>query len=173
MKTIKKASLLFASLALVLGAGLVGNSDTKAVKAEEVTDTLTATTLIGTSTTYTSFKDVKVSSEALYAGIVTKSSSNIQSNNKNNYGIVTTKSGGTIKSVKINVSSGTNKINVYASNTAYTASSDLYSKGTAGTLIDSTTSTKEIVFPSDTSYEYFGIRQRCNLYKFYRGCVGE
>ena len=34
MKTIKKASLLFASLALVLGAGLVGNSDTKEVKAE-------------------------------------------------------------------------------------------------------------------------------------------
>ena len=33
MKTIKKASLLFASLALVLGAGLVGNSDTKEVKA--------------------------------------------------------------------------------------------------------------------------------------------
>ena len=35
MKTIKKASLLFASLALVLGAGLVGNSDTKEVKAAE------------------------------------------------------------------------------------------------------------------------------------------
>ena len=33
MKTIKKASLLFASLALVLGAGLVSNSDTKEVKA--------------------------------------------------------------------------------------------------------------------------------------------
>ena len=33
MKTIKKASLLFASLALVLGAGLVGNGDTKEVKA--------------------------------------------------------------------------------------------------------------------------------------------
>ena len=37
MKTIKKASLLFASLALVLGAGLVGNSDTKEVKAESAT----------------------------------------------------------------------------------------------------------------------------------------
>ena len=36
MKTIKKASLLFASLALVLGAGLVGNSDTKEVKAEDI-----------------------------------------------------------------------------------------------------------------------------------------
>ena len=41
MKTIKKASLLFASLALVLGAGLVGNSDTKEVKAaDEVYKTL-------------------------------------------------------------------------------------------------------------------------------------
>ena len=38
MKTIKKASLLFASLALVLGAGLVGNSDTKEVKAEISSD---------------------------------------------------------------------------------------------------------------------------------------
>ena len=37
MKTIKKASLLFASLALVLGAGLVGNSDTKEVKAASAT----------------------------------------------------------------------------------------------------------------------------------------
>ena len=40
MKTIKKASLLFASLALVLGAGLVGNSDTKEVKAEATQITL-------------------------------------------------------------------------------------------------------------------------------------
>ena len=38
MKTIKKASLLFASLALVLGAGLVGNSDTKEVKAAITSD---------------------------------------------------------------------------------------------------------------------------------------
>ena len=38
MKTIKKASLLFASLALVLGAGLVGNSDTKEVKAANTLD---------------------------------------------------------------------------------------------------------------------------------------
>ena len=43
MKTIKKASLLFASLALVLGAGLVGNSDTKEVKAANTTVTWTAT----------------------------------------------------------------------------------------------------------------------------------
>ena len=41
MKTIKKASLLFASLALVLGAGLVGNSDTKEVKAASETYTYT------------------------------------------------------------------------------------------------------------------------------------
>ena len=43
MKTIKKASLLFASLALVLGAGLVGNSDTKEVKAEEIEASTTIT----------------------------------------------------------------------------------------------------------------------------------
>ena len=42
MKTIKKASLLFASLALVLGAGLVGNSDTKEVKAEATKITLSS-----------------------------------------------------------------------------------------------------------------------------------
>ena len=48
MKTIKKASLLFASLALVLGAGLVGNSDTKEVKAEE---NLLATFSLGSDNT--------------------------------------------------------------------------------------------------------------------------
>ena len=48
MKTIKKASLLFASLALVLGAGLVGNSDTKEVKAASG-DTYTFSDTKGTS----------------------------------------------------------------------------------------------------------------------------
>ena len=46
MKTIKKASLLFASLALVLGAGLVGNSDTKEVKADEVWNLVTNSSVL-------------------------------------------------------------------------------------------------------------------------------
>jgi len=123
-----------------------------------VTDTITATDLPATGTTYTDFIDVSKSSDAKYAGNSAKDGSgNIQMRSKNsNSGLVSTTSGGKIESVTITVGSGTNTINVYGSNTAYSDATDLYDNGSQGTLVGSLTATGTITFTDD--YDFVGIR---------------
>ena len=127
------------------------------VWAETITDKISASDLKATSTTYTAFSNVSKSSDAIYAGQSAKDASgNIQLRSKNsNSGIVSTTSGGKVKSVKINVGSGTNTVDVYGSNTGYTAASDLYGNN-KGTKIGSLTATGTITFNDD--YAYVGIR---------------
>ena len=126
--------------------------------ATDVADKLTASDFAATNTTYTDFSDVSKTSSAKYAGNSGKDGSgNIQMRSKNsNSGIVSTTSGGKVKSVKITVGSGANTVDVYGSNTAYTAASNLYNSSTQGTKIGSTSSTGTITFTAD--YEYVGIR---------------
>ena len=128
------------------------------VWAETITDEITASDLKATSTTYTAFSNVSKSSDAIYAGQSAKDNSgNIQLRSKNsNSGIVSTTSGGKVKSVKITVGSGSNTIDVYGSNTAYTGATDLYDNNNQGTKIGSVTSTGTITFAED--YTYVGIR---------------
>lgn len=137
-------------LMLTIGVGQMWGAD--------VTDNITATDLAATSTTYTDFSDVSKTSDAKYAGNSAKDNSgNIQLRSKNsNSGIVSTTSGGTVKSVKITVGSGTNNVDVYGSNTAYTAASDLYNNSKQGTKVGSVTATGTITFSDD--YAYVGIR---------------
>lgn len=125
--------------------------------AAEVTDTLTASDFTATTTTYSDFSGVSKDSGAVYAGQSAKDSSgNIQLRSRNsNSGIVSTASGGTLKSVKITVGTGTGTIDVYGSNNAYSAASDLYGNN-KGTKIGSLTSTGTITPSSD--YSYVGIR---------------
>jgi hypothetical protein len=127
----------------------------------DVTDTITSALLTATSTTYTDFSNVAATSEARYAGNSAKSSSGgIQLRSKNsNSGIVSTVSGGTVKSVTITVESGSNTIDVYGSNTAYTGAADLYAtddNANQGTKIGSLTATGTITFTDE--YAYVGIR---------------
>ena len=124
-----------------------------------VKDELTASDFAATGNTYTDFSDVSKTSDAVYAGNSAKDGSgNIQLRSKNsNSGIVSTTSGGTVKSVKITVGSGSNTIDVYGSNKAYTAASDLYGDN-KGTKIGSLTETGTITFPAETDYKYVGIR---------------
>ncbi len=124
---------------------------------DDVTDVLTASDLAATGTTYVNFSNVTKTSDAIYAGnSALNNSTNIQLRSSNsNSGIVSTKSGGTVKSVKITVASGSNTVDVYGSNTAYTAASDLYGNN-KGTKIGSVSSTGTITFTSD--YAYVGIR---------------
>lgn len=130
-----------------------------AVQAEaaEVTDTLTASDFTATNTTYKEFSGVKKNT-AVYAGQSAKDGSgNIQLRSKSsNSGIVSTTSGGKVKSVKITVASGSNTVDIYGSNTAYTSAADLYGSSTQGTKVGSVTSTGTITFTDD--YEYVGIR---------------
>ena len=125
--------------------------------ADDVTDELTASDFAATSTTYTDFSGVSKTSDAVYAGNSAKDSSgNIQLRSKNsNSGIVSTTSGGKVKSITITVGSGANTVDVYGSNTAYTAASDLYGNN-KGTKLGSVTATGTINVTGD--YEYVGIR---------------
>ena len=123
-----------------------------------VKDTITASDLTATGTSYVDFSNVSKSSGAVYAGQSAKDSSgNIQIRSKNsNSGIISTTSGGSIQSVKITVGSGTNTINVYGKNTAYTSVGDLFSSSSQGTLVGSISSTGTVTFT--TNYQYVGIR---------------
>ena len=127
----------------------------------DITDTITSALLAATSTTYTDFSNVAATSAARYAGNSAKSSSGgIQLRSKNsNSGIVSTTSGGTVKTVTITVESGSNPIDVYGNNTAYTGAGDLYATGEGanqGTKVGSLTETGTITFTDE--YAYVGIR---------------
>ena len=130
---------------------------TLSVGATTVTDVITASNLAATGTTYTDFSGVQINT-AVYAGqSALNDNANIQLRSKNsNSGIVSTTSGGKLVSVKITVASGSNTIDVYGSNTAYTAASDLYNSSSQGTKVGSTAETATITVDGD--YEYVGIR---------------
>lgn len=136
-------------------------SATFAAASTSTKDILTASLFEATSTTYKDFSNVSYSgtghSNAVYAGNSAKDSSgNIQLRSKNsNSGIVSTTSGGKVKSVKITVGTGSNTIDVYGSNTAYTAASDLYGSS-KGTKLGSVTATNTITVTGN--YQYVGIR---------------
>jgi hypothetical protein len=124
-------------------------------------DVLTADDFAATTTTYTDFSGVSKPSGAVYAGQSAKSNSGaIQLRSKNsNSGIVSTKSGGKVKKVTIDVESGSNAIEIYASNTAYTAASDLYATEgnlNQGTKVGSLTASGSVDIDGD--YQYIGIR---------------
>jgi len=128
---------------------------------KNVVDEITASDLTATSTTYTDFSDVEITSAAKYAGNSAKDDSgNIQMRSKNsNSGIVSTTSGGRLKSVNITVGSGSNTIDVYGSNTAYDSAGNLYATGSnskQGTKLGSVSATGTITVTED--YAYVGIR---------------
>ena len=135
-------------------------------------DTLTAT-LIG----QTSYGDWSGKSgggtDAVYAGNSTKSSNGaIQMRTTNsNSGIVTTTSGGTIKSVTVtwnttDLGSTARTLDVYAKTTAYSAATDLYSSSTQGTKVGSISYTNATTYETTLiitgDYTYVGVRSNTN-----------
>ena len=130
---------------------------TCAPRQEDITDVITAADLAATTTSYADFTGVKKSSSARYAGNSAKNSSgHIQLRSKNSSGICSSISGGDVSSVTITVGSGSNQIDIYGSNKAYTNAGDLYNSSTQGTLVGSVTSTGTVSFTD--SYKYLGIR---------------
>ena len=137
--------------------------------AAEVTDVITVSNLKATGTSYTLFSDVKVTSEALYSGqsAQTQTGKNIQLNsskkNGRNIGIVSTVSGGLIKSVSIEVdNSNANIYSVYAKKTAYSAIEDLYNNS-KGDLILEDKSTGSVDVAGE--YYYIGISSKSGVVK--------
>jgi len=139
--------------------------------AAEVTDVITASNLKATGTTYVLFSNVKVTSEASYSGQSAQTGNNtgiIQLNNSkkngHNIGIVSTVSGGLIKSVSIEVdNSNANTYSVYAKKTAYSAIEDLYNDPKQGDLILESKSTGSVDVTGE--YYYIGIRSKKGVVK--------
>lgn len=122
-----------------------------------VTDELTVSSL-GVGSTYAEKTSSVFESGAQYKSFATTNSEDnvksIQINKKSNYGLVAIKSGGKAKSVKVTFFKGTNTLNVYGSNTAYTATSELYDSSTSGILVGSLSATGSITIDGD--YKYIG-----------------
>lgn len=137
-------------LLLLIGGGSSAWGETK-------DDVLTSSSFSATTQQYTDFSNVNGVSGAIYAGNSAKSSAGvIQLRSKNNSGIVSTTTGGLVKSISIVVEHGSNTLDVYGSHTPYTSASDLYKKDKQGTKLGSLSKTGEITV--DGSYEYVGLR---------------
>ncbi len=134
--------------------------------ADEVTDVLNQSVTGVSGTTYKDFSDKSVTSDAVYAGQCAGGNESIQlRSNNNNSGVITTASGGTVKKVVVVWNASTadaRELNIYGSNTAYSAATDLYAEETQGKLIgtlkceDATEGVSTLVVSDD--YAYIGFR---------------
>ena len=132
--------------------------------AVEVTDVLTRETTGVTGTSYSSWSDVRVTSNAVYAGQSAGGNESIQlRSNNNNSGIITTTSGGKVKSITVTWNSNTAEgrtLNIYGSNTAYTNPTELYSEDTQGTLLGSIVNGESTSLTVEGDYTFIGIRSK-------------
>ena len=143
---------------VALLAMIVGN-----VMATDVTDELTRATFGVTGSNYSDVTGKKATSTAVYAANMAGGNDAIQLRSKNNNsGIISTTSGGRIKSVKIEWNSNTlgdRVLDIYGNTDAYEAPTDLYDTSKQGTKIASFTcsnGTKTTTIEGD--YQYIGIR---------------
>lgn len=152
---------LLSNLKLMLVAlfALVSGS----VWADEVTDVLNQSVTGITGTNYTAFDGISVTSDAVYAGQCAGGNSSIQlRSNNSNSGVVTTTSGGSVKKVVVEWNENTaaaRVLQVYGSNTAYTAATDLYNTEKQGVLLgELQMGTTELEVDGD--YAYIGFRSK-------------
>lgn len=134
----------------------------KVVASDEVVDVLNRALTGITGTNYASWTGKTSVSGAVYAGQSAGGNDAIQlRSNNSNSGIVTTTSGGFAKKVALTWESNTangRTLNVYGSNSAYSAPTDLYEDAKAGTKLGTIvcgTSTELVI---DGDYEYIGLR---------------
>lgn len=146
---------LFSLIAAVLFAG--------SMMALDVTDVLDNALTGVSGTNYAEWSGKQATSKAVYAGQSAGGNSSIQlRSNNNNSGVVTTATGGTLKSVTVKFNSNTaaaRVLDVYASNTAYTAATDLYGDN-AGTKVASfkMEDGAEQSYTFEEEYTFFGFR---------------
>ena len=130
--------------------------------AEEVTDVLNQTFTGVTGTSYTAWSGKTATSDAVYAGQSAGGNSSIQlRTTNNNSGVVTTASGGKVKSITVvwnsNTASG-RTLNVYGKNSAYSSASDLYDSSKQGTLLGTIVYGTSTQLTVTDDYEYIGFR---------------
>lgn len=131
---------------------------------ETVTDELTSQVL-GLTASYSSFTNKKASSDALYCGCAYKNtSSQIQINGNGTskgtkpnkvIGLVSIVSGGTIKSITIELKSNKNPLLVFGNNEAFVGSDDLTGNNRGTQIASITNTTKQTIIPTE-NYKYVG-----------------
>lgn len=131
---------------------------------ETLTDELTSQVL-GLTQKYSSFTNKKASSDALYCGCAYKNtSSQIQINGGGTsygtepnkvIGLVSTVSGGTIKSITIELNSSKNPLLVFGNNKAFVGSDDLKGNNKGTQIASITNTTKRTIIPTE-NYKYVG-----------------
>lgn len=131
---------------------------------ETVTDELTSQVLGLTTSSYSSFTNKKASSDALYCGCAYKNGSQIQINGSKTsngtkpnkvIGLVSIVSGGTIKSITIELKSSTNPLLVFGNNEAFVGSDDLTGNNKGTQIASITNKTKQTIIPTE-NYKYVG-----------------
>ena len=126
--------------------------------------TLSTTGIEKNSTSYKAWSGKKGSaSDAVYSGNSAGGNSSIQIRFKDNSGIISTVSGGKVKKVVVTWNSSTKKdgtriLNVYGSNAAYTAVSDLYDSSKQGTLLGTIVCGTSTELEINSDYAYIGLR---------------
>ena len=127
----------------------------------EVVDVLDRALTGVEGTNYASWADVSATSDAVYAGQSAGGNEAIQlRSNNSNSGVISTTSGGKLAKVTVAWNSNTaagRTLNVYGSNSAYTAPTDLYGDASGeklGTIVSGTST--ELVIEGD--YAYVGLR---------------
>lgn len=131
-----------------------------------VTDYLTTGTFgnPGSSNTYADFTNKSATSDAKYAGNSGGGSAYIQlRSNNSNSGVVTTSSGGTLKTVSITFNSSTQSgrtVKIYAKDSAYTQATDLYgdNSGTNVTDLSYDGTNKTVSYTFEDDYTFIGLR---------------
>ena len=159
-KTLLSMAFAFAALA------------TGGLNAAEVTDVLTADGL-GLGSGYKNFSSKSFTSEAVYAGNAMRATKNsktgyagggIQLRNKDNTGIVTTTSGGSIVKVAMHFdypngsdSEKGRTVTIYGSNTPYNSSADLYNDNKGVVLGTLSSGVEDGEITVNGNYAYVGI----------------
>ena len=129
----------------------------------EESDVLTLSTLGVSGTSYVDVTGKKATSKAIYAGNLAGGNNAIQLRTKeSNSGIVTTASGGTVKSIKIEWNSNTadaRTLVVYGKTSPYETAADLYDTSKQGALIASfTKSDGDKTTEITGNYQFVGFR---------------
>lgn len=134
----------------------------KVIDSENLVDVLTSAPTGTSENTYKSWS-LSFNTSAVYSGNSAGSHSAIQlRSDNNNSGIVSTTGDGFIQKVECAWNENTSsarKLEIYGSNNAYTAPTDLYDASKAGTLLK-TLSCGETSFDVTGNYAYVGIRSK-------------
>lgn len=132
--------------------------------ADDKTDVLTweGLGLDGSSTAYADFSDKTISSHAVYAGNASSGQGKyLQLRSKNNAGIVSTTSGGKLKSITVVYNSettGDRTLDIYGSDTPYEGPADLYGSNKGEKLGSIALGAEETTLNVEGSYKYVGLR---------------